>query len=288
MNKTSLMINNIPCGETREIRRIIADRFDGILNITPHFGWHCVDKNYRITRTDGMPGEYLIMLTVKGAGAIVIENVKYTAKAHSVCIIPPDIPHVYTTGSQWEFFWIHVRKGPSTDMLDFITEENGYVYRAVNINQLTVKIDMLLDSQKFGIQSGINDSGIISRLFHDMLEQALQYEHMGPENNDMINQMLQYIDTHYMEKMTMEDLSRLIYKSAGHTIRVFKQYTGYTPFAYIKTYRIMKACQLLDITDYSVKRISKETGYGSVSHFISDFKVAKSVTPQEYREKHFK
>ncbi len=285
MKKARLLINNIPCGETRELHRITSSRFDGILSVAPHFGWHLVDENYRISRPVGLTSEYLIMLTVDGTGDIEIDNVKYTAGKKTVCIIPPAIGHSYTTGSKWEFFWLHIRKGPGTDILDFIIKERGHVYHTANIDQLTARIDMLLDSQKFGIEAEIYDSRLASRFLHDLLDQAVKNGTMGLDNNDIIKAMLNYIDNHYMEKVTVEDFSKLIYKSVGHTIRIFKYYTGYTPIEYVKKYRIMKACQLLDTTDYSVKRISIETGYKSVSHFISDFRALKSFTPHEYREK---
>jgi len=286
MKKYQLLTNNIPCGETRELRRISSGRFDNVLCITPHFGWHHSNENYGIYRSSGLTNDYIIFLTVDGFGDIEINKTKYTAGANSVCIIPPLTPHRYATaGSSWEFFWMHIKKGPGTDILDYILNERGYIYNTTNIEQLPARIDMLLDSQKFGIEAEIYDSRMVSRLLHDMLDQVVRNGNMALDNNDVIKAMLNYIDNHYMEKISVEDLSRLIYKSVGHTIRIFKYYTGYTPIEYIKKYRIMKACQLLDTTDYSIKRISLETGYKSVSHFIADFRSMKTLTPHEYREK---
>ena len=289
MDKSKLYINDTYCGETKEIRRISSGTLDGILNVATHFGWHCVNENYGLHRPEGLQDEYLVILSIGGCGDIVINNNSYKADKNKICIFPPSIQHSYSTkGAVWEFFWINIKKSKNTNILDFISQKRGYVFPATNIRQLTDKIDILLESQNFGIEAEINDSRIIGWLLHDLLEQAVKDVSMGPDNGDIIKEILSYIEAHYMEKITIDDLSRLICKSAGHTIRIFKYYTGHTPIEYIKKYRIMKACQLLDLTSYPIKRVAIETGYKSVSHFIADFKALKSQTPQEYRDKNAK
>lgn len=284
-NRINFYINNILCGETREIHRIGSGRFDGVLNFTPHFGWHSVDENYSVYRFQlGLLDEYIIIFTVGGSGNIYIKDQKYIAEPDTICIIPPGLTHGYTTGSKWEFFWIHIKKGPSTDILDYIVKTRGFFYPTDQVDTLTEKIDTLLESDKTGIEAELFDSNIIAGLLHDMLQQVVGFD-IEQETSEKIKIIVDYIDHHYPEKITIDDLSKLINKSPGHTIRIFKSYTGYTPIEYLKKIRIMKACQLLDSTDYPVKRVASETGYNSVSHFITDFKALNSFTPQEYREK---
>ena len=45
-----------------------------------------------------------------------------------------------------------------------------------------------------------------------------------------------------------------------------------------------KAKELLDDSDYSIKKIAEKVGYLNVSHFIQNFKKTYSITPDKYRK----
>jgi AraC-like DNA-binding protein len=48
--------------------------------------------------------------------------------------------------------------------------------------------------------------------------------------------------------------------------------------------RLDKARELLLDSQFPVTRVSKEVGYGSVSHFISEFRARFGVTPRAYSD----
>ena len=48
--------------------------------------------------------------------------------------------------------------------------------------------------------------------------------------------------------------------------------------------RLDKARELLMDGQFAVTRVSKEVGYGSVSHFISEFRARFGVTPRAYSD----
>ena len=53
---------------------------------------------------------------------------------------------------------------------------------------------------------------------------------------------------------------------------------------FLKTYRLEKACELLETTLLSIKEITAQVGVKDESHFMRDFKKSYSVTPSQYRE----
>jgi len=99
------------------------------------------------------------------------------------------------------------------------------------------------------------------------------------------NQALEYIDTHYMEVLSLEDLAEQIGFSKYHFSRLFKQYTNYTFCDYVTYRRIKVTEEYLASPDYSITEVAMQVGFSSISTFNRLFKQQKGCTPSEYRAK---
>jgi len=99
------------------------------------------------------------------------------------------------------------------------------------------------------------------------------------------NSVMDYIDSHYMENLNLDDIASSIGFSKYHFSRLFKQYTSYTFCAYISRRRIQAAEKLLEKPDLSITEIALQSGFPSISTFNRLFKQQKGCTPSEYREK---
>ena len=64
-----------------------------------------------------------------------------------------------------------------------------------------------------------------------------------------------------------------------------REMTGLSPREYFNKRRVEKAQQLLKEETLTVAEISQAVGYGSVSYFIKNFRMAVGETPNAYREK---
>ena len=99
------------------------------------------------------------------------------------------------------------------------------------------------------------------------------------------NQALEYIDSHYMDDVSLEDVADQIGFSKYHFSRLFKQYTGYTFCDYLTFRRIKVAEDYLASPDYSITEVAMQAGFSSISTFNRLFKQQKGCTPSEYRSK---
>ncbi len=99
------------------------------------------------------------------------------------------------------------------------------------------------------------------------------------------NQTLEYIDSHYMEDITLESVAFQAGFSKFHFSRLFKQYTDYTFCDYLCYRRIRAAEELLAIPDFSITDVAMQAGFSSISTFNRLFKQQKGCSPSEYRAK---
>lgn len=99
------------------------------------------------------------------------------------------------------------------------------------------------------------------------------------------NSVMDYIDAHYMEEFTLDDVASATGFSKYHFSRLFKQYTGYSFCSYICRRRIKIAEELLEQPDLSITEIAMQSGFASISTFNRVFRQQKNCSPSEYREK---
>lgn len=95
--------------------------------------------------------------------------------------------------------------------------------------------------------------------------------------------VLDYIDAHLGDEITLADLAQLVGMSQFHFGRLFKQSLGLSPYQYLLRQRVERAKQLLQQTDNPVAEIALECGFNSHSHFGRKFRQLTGITPKVYR-----
>jgi AraC-like DNA-binding protein len=101
-----------------------------------------------------------------------------------------------------------------------------------------------------------------------------------------VSAVLEYMRAHLSEPLTVADLADLVSLSPSAFAHLFRDITGRSPYQFLKEMRLDRARELLVDGNITVARISKEVGYGSVSHFISEFRGRFGVTPRAYYDAH--
>jgi len=97
--------------------------------------------------------------------------------------------------------------------------------------------------------------------------------------------LLDYIEKHYNENLTLEQMTELSGFSKFHFSRLFKQYTDMTFCDYLNYRRIAAAEDLLSKPDLSITELALQAGFPSISTFNRVFKQKHGCTPTEYRTK---
>lgn len=92
-----------------------------------------------------------------------------------------------------------------------------------------------------------------------------------------------YLDAHFKEHMTLEDLSFVLHLDKFHLIKIFKESFGDTPMNYVLTRRLAESMSLLRTTDYAIGQIAEIAGFDSQSYFNQVFKAKVNVSPSLYR-----
>ena len=99
-----------------------------------------------------------------------------------------------------------------------------------------------------------------------------------------IKQMLQYIQLHFSEPVTVSDIAGSALISESECLRCFRSIIGVPPIQYVKRYRVHRAAELLKSTEQGIAEIGDRCGFQDTSYFIRAFREIKGITPGEYRK----
>lgn len=93
-----------------------------------------------------------------------------------------------------------------------------------------------------------------------------------------------YIDLHFKEPLTLDQLAENAHMNKYYLSHAFKQEYGISPINYMITRRIEESKYLLAETDLSMSQIAQLLGFSSLSYFSQVFRRTLAVTPMEYRQ----
>jgi len=97
------------------------------------------------------------------------------------------------------------------------------------------------------------------------------------------NSVLNYINEHYYEDLTLDIVAEQSGFSKFHFSRLFKKYINTTFYDYLIYKRLQVAEHMLAEADLSITDIALRTGFSSISAFNRTFKRKKNCSPREYR-----
>lgn len=102
-------------------------------------------------------------------------------------------------------------------------------------------------------------------------------------DEERVKQAIQYIQQHYAENLTLNDIASASNISKSECCRCFQRILNMTPFEYLLEYRILQSLQLLLKSNQTISNIAHNVGFSTISYYGKIFKRYMHCTPSEYR-----
>jgi len=97
-----------------------------------------------------------------------------------------------------------------------------------------------------------------------------------------ISEALAYLERHYTEPVTVEDVAEAAGTSPTSLYRLFRDVVGRSPIDYLIRLRIEKAAQLLRRGGLRVGEVSGAVGFNDSNYFARQFRSVTGRSPREY------
>ncbi|WP_339166178.1 AraC family transcriptional regulator [Paenibacillus sp. FSL R5-0341] len=265
---------------TREVRTVVFDtdlqleayQFEGIMQKFPnHF------HDY-----------YVIGFIEQGKRHLVCNNEEYILNSGDIIVFNPQDPHAceQIDGSTFDYRCINVQPDVMREYVREITGQaylprftSPVLYQSELVGSLHELHQMILEEQSDFYKE---------ELLLFLLDQLLRdYSDVEPpvSTQDVtteIRRICDYIESHYMESISLNELANLTEMSKYHLLRLFTRQKGISPYRYLETIRINQAKRLLEQGQLPIE-VAAQTGFSDQSHFTNFFKKLIGLTPKQYR-----
>ncbi len=216
-------------------------------------------------------------------------------------------PDVFELKKTYNKSFIEAIGHENLDKVKEWTEETGQYFESSLVSPMIVKIFYLnlmgdlfssyglylsnreiFESHKtyhYQIEHSDRLDNIIGLLYRVSEKLILEIRNLRYHNSKfMINQALNFIKYHYMEKISLDDVADELNISKHYLSSIFKKETGENMSLYINKLRIEKAKQLLLESDIKIKEVFEKVGYSDQQYFSKVFKKITGMTVIEYKE----
>jgi AraC-like DNA-binding protein len=206
----------------------------------------------------------------------------WAIKPHTLFLFPPDTHTTYgIPGRPWSSSWIRLNGSRAGSLM---TENDIPANRPVPFGS-SKESDRWLALLHAELQrADRHDSVVVEHLLCIWLRQIRR---RLPRNRSTVPVAFvgarQYIETHYLESLTLGSLADHARLSRQHFCEGFRKYFGVTPIDYVIRLRVRHAVELLSNIDLNITEISARCGFKDVYYFSRVFKNRMGLSPSVYR-----
>ena len=231
---------------------------------------------------------FLFFYVQSGSGTLTYEDSSYALSAGDCVFLDCRKTYSHQTSEDlWHLQWTHF-DGPNLKEIHakFIGENDSPVFRPLYVN---VYENILNELQELtALENNVRDmfiseklSGLLAQIMNDC--QNRDSYKIIPQKSLVLVEIKKYLDEHFCDKITLEELSKLFYIDKYYLTRRFKQHYGTTVNTYLQQQKITHSKHLLRFSDLSVEQIANECGIDDPNYFARLFKKIEGITPGEFR-----
>lgn len=153
------------------------------------------------------------------------------------------------------------------------------------ISDCISRIDHLCEKRPDGYQLAVK--GFLFQLVFLLLSHR-QKKSTSPalqtKSLEKIKTILKYVEEHYADHITIDDMAAITFYSKSHFMKFFKAHMGTGFIEYLNDYRLTIAERLLRTSDATVLEIAEKSGFDNLSYFNRMFKRKYGQSPGKQRK----
>ncbi|MCC8192188.1 MAG: AraC family transcriptional regulator [Ruminococcus sp.] len=229
-----------------------------------------------------------IIYTVAGEGTLVIDGESYKIPQNMGFYLPANAPHKYFSSGDvdWETRWVAMGGFAIENLFTELGLDNP---RMVLIGN-SAKLDKLFNEMYYSLTRDEYYGSMYAA--GSLYSFILEFFKFAKSNGDPtvvkerspMTKILDYIDSHYAEELTLEKMCEASLISPQHLCRLFRKKLNCRPMEYVAKKRIQEAKVLLANSPRNIAEIAKLVGYNNCNYFCITFKKYEGMSPTQYRK----
>lgn len=232
---------------------------------------------------------YVVCLIERGVQSFTHKGTKYVTPPSGLILINPGVVHTGEAATT-QGFRMRSLYPTTTHMQSAVYQLTGR-HQAVPFFKDVRVDDPAATRSVFALHSALTnhvnplecEARFITTLAHLIKRYAeIRLDEPSPGNERRaVKQVRRYIEAHFSERISLNDLAELVAFSPYYLLRVFRIEVGMPPHAYLQDVRIRRAQRLIELGK-PLADVAFEVGYSSQSHLTRRFKQIVGLTPGQY------
>ena len=234
---------------------------------------------------------YEILYFQKGAVQYYLEDKAYSLVQGDLLLIPPSVMHravIVDENALYQRFILTLSEDYCCRLLDGV--DGIFTRREVKPMHISLQDEERADVHRMLNQIMEQENDAAGRLAADSLctllllrlQKFAQIQTDSVEDSPVqTQQFIRYINAHYTEQITLEDIAKRFFISKTHLMRQFKKYTHTTVHNYITTKRILLAKALLK-ENMAPAEVASACGFTTYASFYQAFLLHVGINPRQY------
>ena len=256
---------------TANLLNVASSRYGG--------DWHSVPHTHNHTE---------LFFIVSGKGQFLIQDEAFPVDVNNLVIINPNVLHTEASLNAQPLEYIVLGIGG----IELVTSEtsNGQFcildhFESVEISSCLRNILREMELKNTGYED-ICQAYMEILIIRLMRNTALTVQTEQPvvSGNRQCAAIKRYIDLHFKESLTLEQLSEEAHMNKYYLSHAFKREYGVSPINYLISRRVEESKYLLAETDLSMSQIAQLLGFSSLSYFSQVFRKSQDISPMEFRQ----
>lgn len=245
-----------------------------------------------------------LVIVLNGHATHIVNNEESFIKKGNVFVINGGTPHAYKAPYDFKICNIMYQTqmlksaGPDLRNIDgfkklfiwepfyrsinpFISKLNISIARLVYVSSL---ISIMIEEYEEKLEG--YQTMLASRFMELVIYLSRQYDKQEKVVDSSLTHLanaVSYIEDHYLEPITLEEIAAKSGISIRHLNRIFRAYYKLTPIAYLQRLRMERACTMLKQTNLSITEISYECGFNDSNYLARQFRKSYGMSPKSFR-----
>ena len=256
---------------TAKLLNIASSRYGG--------DWHSVPHTHNHTE---------LFFIVSGKGQFLIQDQFFPVGINNLVIINPNVLHTEDSLNAQPLEYIVL----GIDGIELANDENSNGQFSILDHMESVEISGCLRNILREMEQKNTGYEDVCQAYMEILiirlmrstTLSVPSEPQISSGNRQCAAVRRYIDLHFKEPLTLEQLAEESHMNKNYLSHAFKREYGTSPINYMISRRIEESKYLLAETDLSMTQIAQLLGFSSLSYFSQVFRRTQSVSPLEYRQ----
>lgn len=226
---------------------------------------------------------------VSGDGHFQISDQTFPVRKNQLIIVNPNIVHTELSYRVHPLHYIVIGIEGLEITISGAKEGRYCVYTFEEDNDVLSSMQKILDEmhdQKPGFETICQAymDIIITQLIRKANVSVTQVHARHFSGNRQCASIKHYIDHHYKENITLDQLAEIAGINKSYLGHSFKKEYGVSPINYLIACRILESKRLLTETDLTLRQIASIVGFSTSSYFSQIFRKSEGISPIDYRK----